>query len=321
MKYLLLLGLLLLVGCANFSTHQLARTVPVKSNRIHVGASLLKSDLLSSAVALPDNNNPVDFSQTIFELGARFGVFRYADIGVRATIPGAIGADFKYQLIDTDFFAFSVGVMAGYTRFSDLNTLASTLSLSFVDGAIPLYLQLDFSQMFGIYFSAKYISRFLMGSSNSNIAFYTTSGGVRIGNTVGVLLEVTYVREIKGQFNGLQYGGVIFFGSAPSAHFDVGRSGHEVRWKRGRSDEYFEGKEKQRASRVLKVSPNQGKVLISHESLRVWKKNEVACIVDNEGLTVGCGMVKAVNSEKAMLEITDRREAIFEGMKVLVPHQ
>ena len=203
---------------------QTARTLPLGTFRFALGGGAFTSNQLSSVVT---SSTPTTQSLTFpyLEVGGRVGLGAHFDLGAKYTVPGSIAADAKYQIIDGSTFALALGFQAAYLPISVNSTTANLLDL-----AIPLYLSADFADWIGLYASGRYLQRIQFGTNPTSTPFYAAGVGLRLGNLAGLMAEVTYVRQGNSTFQGIQFGGGLFIGTAPSAGYKLGREGRLNKW-------------------------------------------------------------------------------------------
>lgn len=295
---------LLLSGCASFTTFQTARVVPVNSYRLFFDVGYLNSSQV--------NNSFRDGQKQYFlvEAGGRAGVAKYLDMGLKLALPGTVAWDAKYQFIQWGGLALSLGLGADY-----LNLPLSGSRKTHVFGVmVPVYLSMDLTQWLGLYASAKYLWRSQSGDLTSTGRYAAASTGVRLGNTWGIMLEGTYIMRFQETYSAVMGGIAFFFGNAPSAGYYIGRLGHEVRWRRKR-DYDDDAANEPIGARVLEVSGRSRVVMISHSELRAWEEGDRACVMSEEK-KAACGTVVKVNAAGAVLKMSKGLINISPGMVV-----
>ncbi len=294
------------VGCSNFSTYQTARTLPPGDYRIHLGGGAFASNQLSS-LATSSTSTTQTFVFPYAEVGGRIGLVKHLDGGAKYTFPGSFSGEVKWQLVDGSNFAGAVGFQAAYMPLSVNGTIAK-----FVDLVLPVFVSWDFNYWFGVYASARYLSRVQLGSNPTTTPFYSAGGGIRLGDRVGLLAEATYVKQGGSTFHGIQFGGAFFVGNAPSSALDSPTSG------RGRSgDSPQESVYKRRPSVVLAIVDKGKSLRLTHAELRVWKERERVCVVDGMSRETACGMIVRSTAEGAFVRLTGRTGKVEPGMEVI----
>lgn len=137
-----------------------------------------------------------------FEAGYRIGVIQGLEVGAKLTTPGSLGLDAKYQFVDGEKFAAAVGLGAAYLR--DGGVGGNSSSYNRFDLQVPLYLSYDVSDFFTVYAAPKYLLlvEFITRDEYSDgrtdwLHMGGGSGGVRIGETIGVFIEGSYLRAFE----------------------------------------------------------------------------------------------------------------------------
>ena len=294
----------LLSGCASFSTFQTARVVPVNSYRVFMGADIFYSSETNSSIH-EIKGNSIEYES--LEIGGRIGAARYIDIGAKAAVPGTIAVDAKYQFVDMGALAASLGAGLSYLTLNANDNTSHVFDLM-----VPMYLSVDLADWFGIYSAGKLFVQSQIGSLVSNSTFAAGTMGIRIGNTGGVMLEGTYLTEINGNFNAVQGGIAIFFGSAPCSNFYVGRFGGEAT-PSGKAP--TETAEPSVDAEVIKVSLRSRVITITHPHLKLWQQGDRVCVV-SQGEELACGVVIKVNAAGAVAKMAKARHEVLPGMLV-----
>lgn len=150
------------------------------------------------------------FTAGYFEVGGRSGVTDYIDAGVKLALPSSILTDVKWQFFDHEAFAAAIGTGVGYMFMRTVNLG----DIHLIDGTVPLYLSWDVSKGIGFYSSVRYFFRYRMDTS-SFTNYGALAGGIRLGNLVGIMLELTYLKQFESTYQGFQFGTSIFFRTAP----------------------------------------------------------------------------------------------------------
>lgn len=214
-----------LSGCANISTLQTARTV--QGTRFIVGGGYFQSPRLDSTASRVTTGTAKNLKLPYLELGTRTGIASNLDLGIRATLPGTLSVDGKYELYATRQFAAAAGIGCGYLWLpvnfpSDFISgqalvINKEKSMHIVDLMLPLYASFDFSQKFGVYVSPKYFLRTILGGAEENLHLAGASLGIRLGWRSGAFLEGSYMVDLRSQsYEAYQLTLAIFFGTAPS---------------------------------------------------------------------------------------------------------
>jgi len=191
MGLFMMLGLIMSSGCANVSTLQTARTLAPDESEITIGAGY-------ATLSATSTGTDISFSAPYFEGYYKAGLAENLDFGVKLTLIGTLSADVKYQLVDVDAFALAVGAGLGYVTIN---------SASIIDILLPIYVSYDFSDMFALYGSPKYLLRTGGGSSS----LLGSSLGVKWGKTSGVYLEGSYM-SVLGESASASQGNIgVFF--------------------------------------------------------------------------------------------------------------
>lgn len=295
--------LFLALGCSNFSTLQTARTLAPGKIRAHLGGGAFNSNQLSSVVT--SSTSSTSNQSLVFpfvEVAVRAGVARHFEAGAKYTVPGSVALEGKYQFIDGSAFASALGLQIGYLPITVNNQTTQLL-----DFAFPLYLSVDFADWFGLYASGRYLLRMQLGANSSTTPFYAVGGGIRVGNRVGLLGEVTYVRQPGSSFQGIQFSGALFFGNGASV------PGQDDE----RGDSSPDSTSRRRVSQVFDTV-EQGRVLrITHDDARPWRSGEPICVVTAQRVEVACGVVVKTDSVSATVRVQRRKGKVAPGMEVI----
>lgn len=294
--------LLMTSACSSVSTFENARTLPQGKVRGSVGFSMLTSDQVNELVSEATGED-TNISIPLMDVGVRWGIGSNMDLGVRWSVPGGFQSRIKLSLIPGDDIAAAVGFGVGYLA-----------GLGAIELFAPLYLSWDIHAQFGLYGVASYRVRIGTASGFSNGQLYVLGGGLRVGNSVGVMLEANHISEVGSDFSALQAGVAVFFGNGPSAKFLVGRGGHEVRWRRDRLDGVG-ADHVPYSAKVIRVGKKGRVAAVEHEKMRFWSKGKQLCIY--EGTTkVGCGVVIRAGKKGAVMRFPGPISGLSVGQSV-----
>jgi hypothetical protein len=199
-KFALSFFALITSGCANLSTLQTARVE--KPHEFKLTAGVGYEGVSSNQSGLP-----------YFDGMGRFGLANQVDMGVKFTLLGTLGLDFKYQFVDMSRFAMAIGVGAGIFNF----TTGAIYNLT-----APLYISYDLSDTLSLYASPRFTLgfggiSFTLGNNTVNgngTSLYIGSGlGARIGRKAGVLVEVSFMGGLNNNLPFLiDYSGAVYLG-------------------------------------------------------------------------------------------------------------
>jgi|GEM_PF-2007495 len=213
-----------LSGCANFATMQTARTVSPGQSRFTIGGGAYYGEEIDEILGKRTDSTSKNFFIPYADISYREGISKHLDWGGRATIPGTIGLDIKYQWIDTDRFAAAVGGYLGYMAGPSQTDVGAATNLTNASGGVrnyfdlvlPLFFSFDVSQLTTLYSSPKYYGRYVMGGANGSSHLLGATLGLRYGDQQGMLFEISYFHELKQSdpFRGFQLSMGFFFGSA-----------------------------------------------------------------------------------------------------------
>jgi hypothetical protein len=196
-------------GCVNMSTLQTARALPVGQGRAIVGGGYYESEPITT------EDGAESLTLPYAEVGYRRGVAPNLEVGAKVTIPGTIGVDGKYQLVDQDGFAVAVGLGVGYLKMSAEDENGDEVaSLQLFDIQVPVYASYDVHENFSLYLAPKYVARVAVTEEDSAVGHLGgLSAGVRIGGAWGVFLEATYMRSLNGdsEFDATQFTSAVYF--------------------------------------------------------------------------------------------------------------
>lgn len=219
------------LGCANVSSLQTARALKPGKSEVAVGGGYFTMPALEALLETaaeesmdPDSEGlPTSLPVPYLEVSYRRGLERNMDFGIKLTLIGTLSADFKYQLIDFNGFALATGAGLGAFVVSGDSTTDNSMmdnsmmgdsmddssNLTIIDAMIPIYASYDISRAFSLYVSPKYVFRNINGTP---FHLGGLTGGTRIGQDMGVYLEVSYLQYLENfdipeilQFNAAYY--------------------------------------------------------------------------------------------------------------------
>ncbi|MGE3767219.1 MAG: hypothetical protein AB7L94_33510 [Kofleriaceae bacterium] len=198
----------------NMSTLQTAKALDPGKQRILVGGGYYASPSVD-ADASEATGDDVSLALPYMEIGYRRGLMKNFELGAKATIPGTVGLDGKYQLVSAGKFAVAAGLGTSYLKIES-GSDADKVSTMLVDVIVPAYVSYDVAEPFSVYASPKYVLRY----ASSTDMMDTTSGtshlvgatvGTRIGSRLGLFLESSYLKDMTSDFDSFQVNGSIFF--------------------------------------------------------------------------------------------------------------
>lgn len=204
-----------ITGCVNTSALQTARALEPGQQRILVGGGFYASPSVNASTS-ETSGEDVSLSLPYIELGYRRGIVDRFELGAKITVPGTVGLDGKYQLVNAGKLAFAAGLGAGYLKISS-GSDESEVSTQLIDVTVPLYVSYDLASAFAVYASPKYVLRFASSSDASGMSSSATSSlagataGIRIGNRKGIFLETSYLKDISSTFDSFQVNGSLYF--------------------------------------------------------------------------------------------------------------
>ncbi len=209
-------SLALAAGCVNMSTLQTAKALDPGKQRILVGGGYYASPSVN-ADASSSSGSDVSLALPYMELGYRRGIVDKLELGAKATIPGTAGIDAKYQLVNAGKFAVAAGLGGGYLKIESGEEVMKT-STRLIDVIVPAYVSYDVAKPLAFYASPKYVMRFANSidqvdmTSKSGVAHLVgATAGVRLGNTFGLFLEASYMKDLASTFDSFQVNGSLFF--------------------------------------------------------------------------------------------------------------
>jgi hypothetical protein len=180
-----------------------------------VGGGFYASPSLDASASEADEDD-TSLALPYLELGYRRGLAEHLELGAKVTVPGTIGLDGKYQLLDAGDFAVAAGLGFGYLSISS-GSGEDEVSTQVIDAIVPVYVSYDLASYFAVYASPKLVLRYASSTddgSMSTSAFESLAGGTagfRLGNRRGVYLEASYLKDISSTFDSFQVNGSIFF--------------------------------------------------------------------------------------------------------------
>lgn len=179
-----------LTSCFSVSNYQTARTL--KKGEWNgfggFGYQSLSYDKKSSDATTNDIQTAVEsVSVPIIEGGARFGILRHFDAGLKYTTPGTLSADGKYNFWQNKKFALSTGPGLAYASVSSGDGDAK-INSTILDISFRLFTSYDFSEKSAMILTPSFSVRsFNSKYSNANIGTVSSSS-----NIVGLSLGFNY---------------------------------------------------------------------------------------------------------------------------------
>jgi hypothetical protein len=182
-------------GCANMSILQTAETLEPGAVRVQGGAGAYISRELDNA---RDRISWWSYAPQVWvpllEVGMRYGVVESWDVGLRYSLGGHLALDVKHELFDRDDVTLSIGLAAGYSPppFYDEDILLDdTWEL-----AVPFYASVRLDELLTVYGATRLVMRAATTAKDDTDlvrrVFLGVTAGLRMGEQMGVLAEVTY---------------------------------------------------------------------------------------------------------------------------------
>jgi len=232
------------VSCISMSSLQTAEILKEGEGRVLLGGGYytspsLNKDLKDAKDSGKVETNLDDIKIPYLEVGYRRGLSESFELGFKYTIPGALGIDGKYSLLNQDNFDLALGLGLGYFSIesggsstsqdssnsgsgsSSTTSTSDAKSKSTVfDLTLPIYMSYRINDSFALYTSPKYILRSVSSSVTENGKTTKSSGktpmagatvGAMIGTDKGFGIEVTYAKGIGGDFNLMQVAGAMYY--------------------------------------------------------------------------------------------------------------
>jgi len=219
-KLLPLLPLVGLVGCASLSSYQEARVLEKGKMQVFLGATGYQDDLKKQTVKVGSNlTATLDSSKglTAFmgEVGFRVGVWEGLDLGLKYSVPGALNADVKYQLLGRDSasqFQLSAGLKGGYASLNGENSKGETVNgIPVIDVIVPVYATYAPVSWASLTVAPQYTFRI------SDNEYWYPGGSIvggnvdlRLGKKSGIIGEVGYHRHLDKEYGIMNYGAVLY---------------------------------------------------------------------------------------------------------------
>lgn len=204
----------LTAGCVNMSTLQTAKALDPGKQRILVGGGYYASPSVN-ADASASTGSDVSLALPYMEIGYRRGLMKNFELGAKATIPGTVGIDGKYQLVNAGKFAVAAGLGTSYLKIES-GSDADKVSTMLVDVIVPAYISYDIAAPLSVYASPKYVLRYasstdMMDTTSGTAHLVGATVGTRIGSRLGLFLESSYLKDMTSDFDSFQVNGSIFF--------------------------------------------------------------------------------------------------------------
>lgn len=218
-KFLPLLPMVAFVGCASLSSYQEARVLDKGKVQIFAGATGYQDDLKKMDFVTTNGVTTWDTtkntSKFMVELGARVGIWDGLDLGLKYSIPGAVNADLKYQLIGRDSasqFQLSTGLKGGYASLTvNDGQGGADEEIPVIDLIVPVYATYAPISWASLTLAPQFCYRI---SDNKN--WYpggSIVGGnldLRLGKKSGIVGEVGYHRHLDKDYGLMNYGAVLY---------------------------------------------------------------------------------------------------------------
>ena len=212
---LLVVSLTIVTGCVNMSTLQTAKALDPGKQRILVGGGYYASPSVN-ADASASTGSEVSLALPYMEIGYRRGIIDNLELGAKVTIPGTTGLDAKYQLVSAGDFAVAAGLGASYLKISSTDSQGMETSTQLFDTIVPVYVSYDIAKPLAVYVSPKYVLRYAtsvdpMETKTGVSNLVGATAGFRLGNTWGIFLESSYLKDVSSKFDSFQVNGSIYF--------------------------------------------------------------------------------------------------------------
>lgn len=212
---LIVISLAFSAACVNMSTLQTAKALDPGKQRVLVGGGYYASPSVD-AEASEASGSDVSLALPYMEVGYRRGIIERLELGAKVTIPGTVGLDGKYQLVNAGKFAVAAGLGAAYLKIeSGSDDMKSSTSL--IDTVVPVYVSYDVAKPFAVYTAPKYVLRYASSTDSMGEQLSGTSHligatvGARVGNRWGLFLETSYLKDLSSEFDSFQVNGSVFF--------------------------------------------------------------------------------------------------------------
>ncbi|MSQ81788.1 MAG: hypothetical protein EXR77_02595 [Myxococcales bacterium] len=212
-------------GCLNASTLQTARVLPPGDHQAVVGGGM------TTFPGAPEGLGKALASLPYGEIAYRIGLLDGIDAGAHATLIGTGGGDVKWQLLDDGQLAVATGLGFGYLQAnsdSKDSAAASTTSSTagptstpskssaqkptLIDVVVPVYGSYDVGSHLTVYAAAKYLLRALTGGGGGTVWHNVGgTGGIKLGDDWGLMIESTFMRNFTESFNVLQFNAAVYW--------------------------------------------------------------------------------------------------------------
>ena len=192
---LMIAGLALVGGCANFATLQTAETMQKDKFELGVGATFTGYEVqLETTTTEPDAaGNPVETTRTETEsftipavtVSGRYGLSDRLELHGVLWMPFGASVGGKYMLVgehDQNGFVFAPGLDISAPITITVNDDSSTL----IDLYVPMHMGYRASEAFELYWTPKYVMR-LFGGDFGHAAGATV--GIAVGRDTTFMLE------------------------------------------------------------------------------------------------------------------------------------
>ncbi len=233
-KFSYILLLLVLSGCASYSTFQTARVLEKKQLRLALNGeyysltkdtNYLPPDPITDNGCSPNlfNSCAVKYGSTFQNLGlsTRMGMGHDLDLGVQVSLPFTMTIDMKYQFVDWEGFSISTGVGFQFFHIYPRSTYLGYDSSLFAI-VLPLYLSYDFNDYFALYGAGKFSPSLpTYNQTFPQSSVYAASAGIKIGKNKGIFIEGTWAQSSHSASQIMTIGTSLFITFFPNKKLDV----------------------------------------------------------------------------------------------------
>lgn len=210
-------------ACTSLSSMQTARPLKEGAYSMGLGIGYQSVKLKDPAKEEIDKESAEDSEALIdaieeikmpmIDFMIQYGINDKFSIAAKSTSLLAYGLDLKYNLINNSNFALALGTNANYSSMESSST-GSESKFTLIDLGIPLHLSYDFNDVFGIYFTPRYVNRGIHSKltdknevepdtstkASSSTHMYGASTGFFIG---WFLVEASFISSAQDADSGL----------------------------------------------------------------------------------------------------------------------
>ncbi len=203
-KFAGLVALILVQGCASITAMKTAKTL--KAGQVSFAGQLN----YSNTKIFPEDNESPNFTGADFMV--TYGWTDHEEVSVRASSWFTYFTfDYKRAIVSDGPVLFSLGAGLGGTMIDEGQSGVNAGGTTILDFYLPAYVDFVVSDMTTLFLVPRYILR-TNPNASSKTSQLGSSGGIKIGQESGIILEAAYSQDINvSDVNYFQVGIAAFF--------------------------------------------------------------------------------------------------------------